>query len=161
MESFNRFPKIADEMHKAISKVVRKAAYDIAATAMKNAPVDTGFLRNSIYVVTHDESTYGEELTRRTTPSSKPTKSGKPRKLSKRAQAIKAHMETDLLPEVDKPDNDTTAYVAVGASYGIYLEMGTRYQPAQPYLAPAIEAVRPKFEAALGKIDEHLKGSIT
>jgi len=39
--------------------------------------------------------------------------------------------------------------VIVGADYGIYVEMGTRYMAAQPYLGPAVDAVRSGFIAAL------------
>jgi HK97 gp10 family phage protein len=39
--------------------------------------------------------------------------------------------------------------VEVGAHYGIYLEMGTRFMPARPYLFPAAEYVRPSFYAAM------------
>jgi HK97 gp10 family phage protein len=42
--------------------------------------------------------------------------------------------------------------VAVGAHYGIYVELGTRFMAAQPYFAPAIERVRPSFEAAVREL---------
>lgn len=41
-----------------------------------------------------------------------------------------------------------TGVVAVGADYGAYVEWGTTKTAAQPYLGPAVEAVRPGFEAA-------------
>ena len=39
--------------------------------------------------------------------------------------------------------------VTVGADYGVYVEYGTVHMAAQPYLRPAVEAVRPVFLAAL------------
>lgn len=36
-------------------------------------------------------------------------------------------------------------FVVVGAHYGIYHEMGTRYMVARPFLGPAADAVRPEF----------------
>lgn len=39
--------------------------------------------------------------------------------------------------------------VTVGADYGIYPELGTRYMAARPYLAPAARAVRQQFINAL------------
>ena len=39
--------------------------------------------------------------------------------------------------------------VRVGARYGAYVEYGTRHQPAQPFLRPAIEAERRSFIHAL------------
>ena len=129
MEDFNHFPQAAEAFHTAMSQAIRKTAFDIQGHAASTAPIDTGFLRNSIYVVTHDESTYGQ--------GAEPTKPG-----------------SYLLPEIDKAENDTTAWIAVGANYGIYLEMGTRFMPPKPYLAPAVEAVRPKFEDAMSRIED-------
>jgi hypothetical protein len=131
MADFNHFPQAAEAFHKALSQAVRKTAFDIQGHAASTAPIDTGFLRNSIYVVTHDESTYG---------NASPSKEG-----------------SYLLPEIDKAESDTEAWIAVGANYGIYLEMGTRFMPAKPYLAPAVESVRPTFEDALGRIEEAMK----
>lgn len=43
------------------------------------------------------------------------------------------------------------AEVAVGAEYGHHVEYGTRRQAAQPYLTPAVESERPRFEARIKK----------
>jgi HK97 gp10 family phage protein len=125
MACFNNFSKIAATLPKALSQAVRKTALDIQADAASRAPVDTGFLRNSIYTVTSDGSTYqgGDKA----------------------------------LPEVQAPGDDQTAYVAVGANYGIYQEMGTTRTPAQPYFYPAVEAARGPFEQAMAKIEDKLK----
>lgn len=45
--------------------------------------------------------------------------------------------------------NDEHWMVTVGADYGIYVEMGTRFMAAQPYLRPAVAAVRDGFIQAL------------
>ncbi len=129
--TYNHFPQAAQAFHEAISQVIRKTAFDIQGQANSTAPIDTGFLRNSIYVVTHDESTYGGA-----TPS-------KP--------------DAYLLPEIEKAEDDTTAYIAVGANYGIYLELGTRFMPPKPYLAPAVETVRPQFEKAMSLIEDKMR----
>lgn len=42
--------------------------------------------------------------------------------------------------------------VVVGVNYGIYVEWGTRFMRAQPYLRPAIAAVEPGFLAAMRKV---------
>lgn len=39
--------------------------------------------------------------------------------------------------------------VRVGASYGIYVEYGTRYMAAQPYLRPAIRIANKQFRKDL------------
>lgn len=45
---WNDFPKIKAGMEQRSGQIVRKAALDIAAGAMRRAAVDTGFLRSSI-----------------------------------------------------------------------------------------------------------------
>ena len=136
---FNHFPQIGSQLYDALGKVVRKTAFDIRAAAANNAPVDTGFLRNSIYFKTVSESSYGAG-------GGAPTK------------------DAYLLPEVKTPSDSMTAYAAVGANYAAYVNYGhhTRsgsYVPAQPFWEPAIDAVQPSFEAALGAIESQLGGN--
>ena len=45
----NKLPRIAEELRPRAGRLVRKAAADITASAQMRAPVDTGFLRNSIH----------------------------------------------------------------------------------------------------------------
>lgn len=40
-------------------------------------------------------------------------------------------------------------FVVVGAHYGIYHEMGTRFLPARPFLLPALEHVAPSLTRAM------------
>jgi HK97 gp10 family phage protein len=161
MEDFNNWSKIAEAFDTAQSQVVRKTAFDLQAHMQKqiraNHQIDTGFMTNSVYVRTFDESNYGLALAKLTTPSSKPTKSGKPRKLSKKKQALKARLEAAMLAEVERPPDNKTAYVGVGAAYGWFQNYGTSRQPARPFLEPAIEIVRPGFDEALRRIDEKLR----
>lgn len=131
LSGWNLLPEVPGALDKAISKVVRKAAFDIQRAAAQNAPVDTGFLKSSIYVVTKGASTYG---------AAAENASGK-------------NGDAELLPEIDQPPNDRTAYVAVGANYGIYQEFGTVNMPAQPYLTPAAELVRPQYLAAMRSLE--------
>lgn len=42
--------------------------------------------------------------------------------------------------------------VTVGADYGVYVEMGTRYQRPQPFLDPAVQQVWPSFQAAMRRV---------
>lgn len=131
-QTFNKFGDIANVLPGIISQIVRKAALDVQSHAQVNAPVDTGFLKNSIYTVTSESSSYGSV--------SSPTKK-----------------DSSILPEVEKPEDDQTAYVAVGANYGLFVEAGTRHTPAHPYLSPAVEAVRPTFEEAMSKVEDKLR----
>lgn len=125
---YDLLPEIAAKIEETASKVVRKSAFDVQAAAQANAPVDTGFLKNSIYVEMRDTSTYG--------------------------QVQQPEGDQTLLPEVEKPENSTTAFVAVGANYGLFVEYGSAHGPAQPYLTPAVELYAPAFRAALNKILE-------
>lgn len=53
---------------------------------------------------------------------------------------------------VDPIPLDGKAEVVVGAGYGLFVERGTRYTRAQPFLEPAVRKVRPLFEAALAAL---------
>jgi hypothetical protein len=133
MAGFNHFGDIAAVIPQATSQVVRKTAFDIQAGYQGTAARDTGFMANSSYVVTSQDSNYGG--------------AGSPPK------------GATLLPEVAGPPDDQTAYVAVGASYAIDVELGTRFQPAQPAFFPAVEAVRPGFESAVAAIEQQMKAA--
>lgn len=125
------FPEIAAALPGIVGQLVRKAAFDIQAWAAAAAPVDTGFLKSSIYVVTKDSSTYGQGVTN-------PPEGA------------------EMLDEVSAPGSPTEAIVAVGASYGVYVEFGTVFMNAQPYLTPAAEAVRPMFIASLETLERYI-----
>lgn len=99
--------RLLRELPRESDQVVRKAAFDIEAKAKQKAPVDTGFLRNSIAMV-----------------------------------------DTDA--------GDGQAEVVVGADYGTYVEFGTSSREAQPYMTPAVEAVRPQFEKGLAALVKRL-----
>lgn len=49
-------------------------------------------------------------------------------------------------------DNGLTAKVAPGTEYSPYLEYGTRFMEAQPFVRPALWAIRPKFIADIKTI---------
>lgn len=127
MSDFNHTLATLEQIHTAVSALVRKAAFDVQAAAQASALVDTGNLRASIYVVTHNENTY-------------PGDAGQ-----------------HLLPSIDGAEDDQTAYIAVAADYGVYLELGTSTHPAHPYLAPAAETVRPSFLDAMSRVESLLR----
>lgn len=130
MAGFNHLSEMGEQIERAISELVRKAAFDVQAQAQQNAPVATGFLKSSIYTVTYDSSSYGQGVVG----------------------------DGMLLPEVEHPSSQQEALVAVGAEYGVFQEYGWSTGPAQPYLTPAAEAVTPTFQAAMSRLEEHLKG---
>lgn len=57
------------------------------------------------------------------------------------------HLKRSITLEV----NSMTATVQEHADYGIYVEMGTRYMGAQPYMKPALNSVEGAFVADLRK----------
>lgn len=128
MEEFNHWDTVAEEIDEAVNKLVRKTAFEVEAKAKRSAPVDTGFLRNSIYVRTEDSS-------------------------DARGQG------GELFPELPAAEHNA-AYIAVGATYGQYVEWGTSRMPAHPFLVPAVEAIRQPFLGALDKLanGEGIKG---
>ena len=128
MSEFNHFAEVADALPDILSKVVRKTALDIQSDAQSLAPRDTGFLANSIYVKTSKDSTYSQV--------EQPTEK-----------------DASLLQEVESPPDGQTAYVAVGANYGLYIELGTIHQAPQPYLTPAVEAGQEALEKAASAIE--------
>lgn len=84
----SNIPKRLTADRQALARAVKDAADEIVERAKIAAPVDTGFLQDSI------EATHPEEL---------------------------------------------TSIVTVGAEYGVYVELGTVFRAARPYLGPAVD----------------------
>lgn len=61
-QEFNHWSRIADALPKACGAVVRKTAADgvanIQAKIRSNDQIDTGYMLNSVYMVTNEQSTY-------------------------------------------------------------------------------------------------------
>jgi hypothetical protein len=156
--SFNHWDKIADALPKVLGQVVRKTAFDAQANIQgfirANGQIDTGFMINSVYTVTSEGSTYGtgKSTVRYSTKTGLATK-------ATRKNVYKATQQ-ELLPEIVEASDETTAWVAVAASYAIFNNYGTRYIPGKPFFEPGIEKTRPEFEAALSAIEPKLKGMI-
>lgn len=136
-ESFDHFPEISSALYKTLSQAVRKVAFDLQANAIEFAPVDTGFLRNSIYVSTYGKSSYGAHG-------------------QTQAKLTNYQFAYVQLPEVEMPDNDLTAIVAVAANYGIYVEFGTRFMRPQPFFFPAVRVAQVELDGALRVIEAKL-----
>jgi len=129
----DRLSELAEQLKRRASEAVRAIAFDIQLDAQLNAPVDTGALKNSIYTVTSEGSDY----------------------VDRTGDAVVANPEIEPLPEVTAEEagvDELTAIVAVGAEYGLYVEMGTSRTPAQPYLGPAAEGQREAFTEAMKRV---------
>lgn len=55
---------------------------------------------------------------------------------------------------LDIKDNGLTAVVAANTHYAIYVEWGTRKMEAEPFVRPALEAIKPNFLSDLEKMDK-------
>jgi len=133
---FNKLPEVAEAFGQIAQQIVEDTAFSVQEKAEQNCPVDTGFLRDTIYTKTFASSNYrgGGRVTKSAKQSGQYT-----------------------LPEVQQPPNQYTAYVAVGASYGVFVEFGTSRAPAQPFFFPAIEASSDAFEQAAGDLEAQIK----
>lgn len=59
---------------------------------------------------------------------------------------LKQHIGIDIV------DGGITAEVESTADYAAYVEYGTRYMKAKPYLKPALEEIEPQFKADMQKL---------
>lgn len=126
---FDKIPEIIAAFHAACAEICKESAEDMARSYTESAPVDTGFLRSSVYVKTQKSSTYG--------------------------QGLKG--DGPMLPEVEKPDNDVEADCAVAAQYGCYQEFGTRFMAAQPAFFPAFDVAQANFQDKLENLETRIK----
>jgi HK97 gp10 family phage protein len=111
--------ELAATLPERAGRGVADAARDLRDEAAARAPYDTGSLAASIYVATPQGSDYDERA----------------------GEAAALNPKVVLLPEVERP-GPGEAVVGVAAEHGLYLEYGTRYMPAQPFLTPAADAAR-------------------
>ncbi|MCA1596068.1 MAG: hypothetical protein LC772_06555 [Chloroflexi bacterium] len=126
----NRIGTAAGAVHAMLGLIVRKTCFDIEGVAKQNAAVDTGAMRASIYSVVEGQDGSGDAD----------------------AAALAANPKAELLPKPDLTVDTMNGFVAVGASYAGYIEYGTTRAPAQPFLSPAVDQVRPSFEAAASQL---------
>lgn len=160
--TYNKFPEIAANLKPAARRIVRRAAKAIKEEASNNAPVDTGLLSRSIYTTgAGASSTYSSIV-----PEAKLTKDKNGFSSRRRIQnyvkrkARQRKQEALLFPEIPPPPEDTAAYVVVAATYGAFVELGTRKMAAQPYFYPAVEIGRASIEVAAANFEGDLIGGV-
>ncbi len=127
--SFNHYAQLATAFHEACKQIVIKTAHDCQANIQAHIRAN-GQIDTGFMV----NSVY-------TVTSEGSSYSG----------------GTDALPEVQAPENDTTAYVGVAASYGYWQNYGTTRLPARPFFEPGIEETRASFEAACAAIEDKMR----
>jgi hypothetical protein len=143
----DRLKNIADEVRSKASALVRRTAFAVEREAKVNAPVDTGFLRNSIYTVTDRGNGYDRAL-------ASATRLGAKRHAGERRSSLTGEWRSteglmlDAVEEADLP-GDLTAIVAVGAKYGIHVEYLHK-----PFFTPAVDSARRDWDAGLRELFE-------
>jgi len=130
--NFNNFPAIAMALTPLLHTAVTNTAQEIVDDFAANCAYDTGFMSESGYIATSDKSTYGQGM-------------------------APVNESAYLLPEVDKPSDETTAIAAIGANYTIDVELGTAHQSPQPAFFPAVDAAQMFFEEELDKVVKKLE----
>jgi HK97 gp10 family phage protein len=120
---------IVRDCDKKGEQILRKLAFEVEGKAKQLAPYDTTALRNSIYTQT-SKGEYSDGKNAGFTG------------IESKVHEKRPDAKTEQLP---KPD-DNEVFVGPCVEYGIYQEFGTSKMAAQPYLTPAVEAIRAKFE---------------
>lgn len=133
---FNHIPKTIEALNKISSQIVRKTAFDIQRVAQQIVVVDTGLLKNSIYVATGDSSQAVQTDQRNI-----------------KSKRIGMRAITETFPQMGPTGNPNRALVLVGAIYGIFVERGTIHMAARPFLVPAYIGVKPDWDAAWAKLE--------
>lgn len=130
VEIRNNFAQIGQHVGQQMSEATRDTAMDISRIAKQNCPVDTGALRQSIYVSWIDQ---GQGETTYDLAS---------------AAAIAKNPNVHLLPRTVPLPGE--ALVGCAVDYWVFVEYGTSRQAAQPFITPAIEATRQVFMQRVG-----------
>ncbi len=76
------------------------------------------------------------------------------RKMQRKADFKKGYQTgtTKRSISLNVKDNGLTAEVGASTEYAEYLEFGTRFMEAQPFVKPALEEQKPQFESDLKKL---------
>lgn len=133
---FNNFPEIAEAFGQIAADLVTDTALDLQGQIEDACPVDTGFLQNTVYTRTYTSNNYrgGGRV------SKKAKKSGQ-----------------YTLPSVPQPPNQYTAYVAVGANYAAYVELGTVKMSPRPFFYQVVDSNQALFEEKAADLEDQIK----
>jgi hypothetical protein len=115
--------RIAEAMTAGLAALAHQIEGQAKANIVANDQVDTGFMLNSVFVTTHEESGYG----------------------AARAAAEAQNPDAAMNPEPSLPE-DAAALVAVGAEYAVYQEM------RNSFLYRAVEEVARDGAGTIGRV---------
>lgn len=134
MADFNNWNKIAEALPDELAAMVKETGIagkaNIQGEINRNGQVRTGAMRDNVYWVTQDESTYGQG---------------------------RAPESGSRLPEIPRPSSRFEVRIGIAVSYWVFPNYGTRYQPARPFFEPGMQQTRPFFEQRLSQLEQKLK----
>ena len=120
---YNHFAIIGQQLHDECVRVVKETANELKAGYQQNSRVATGAQKSSAYVVTSTESDYSAAA----------------------SAAASANPKAVILPEVNHPQSDTEATIAVAVNYAPMNEYGTVHMAGDSALTRAADTERPQF----------------
>lgn len=117
--SYNDIGAVIAALHAGAIVGNRNAAKKVAQKATDNCPVKSGFTRATVYRSAHDASNYQQAV----------------------SQAKPLGEKREVLPEIDRPEDDLTSIVAYAAASAIYVHDGTAHIAPNPWLAEGVADV--------------------
>jgi len=134
----NRIPILLGLLVPRTHTAVIDTAEEIQNRANVLAPIDTGALRESIYVSSPDGSDY-------------PERSGAAEARNPDAIII-PEVTSDFVISFAATDPTFRAVVGSAVNYSIFQELGTRFMPPQSFMLPAIEVSADAFAERMSRI---------
>ncbi|MCB8988084.1 MAG: hypothetical protein H6661_10095 [Ardenticatenaceae bacterium] len=123
-----KFTKLSE---RALEAAAFRVEYWAKININTNDQIDTGFMANSVYVVTEEGSSYAATMSNGAYPW-RPQKHG----------GVTGVAQREMAPEAPLPDGKA-ALVCVGANYAIFQEQ------QQPFLYPALLAVKSEMKGII------------
>lgn len=129
----NDFDALIQQMIDNSQAITDETAQEVVDDAKNIVAVRSGATRASVYMSSKRKSTYADAV----------------------SEAEGANPKGNIQPEVTA-ESDDEAVVSVAEEDSLYLEYGTSHMAAQPFLTPALESHRQKYESKLaeGLFDE-------
>jgi len=121
--------RIAANLKPKRDKIIRETALRVEDKAKQSAPFELGALRASGYTKTSKSSGYASA--------------------SVAAQGLRPEAQVAPEPQPEQPYN---AIVGFSVEYALYQELGTKKMGAQPFLVPAVESERARFDKRMKEL---------
>lgn len=135
---FNRIPQVIAQISERTKVAVDDTARDIQQRASSVAPRDTGSLAASIYVNNGDQSDY-------------PQRTGDAQARNRNV-VILEEIDPEFVIPLLAGNASYSTVVGVAAGHGVFQELGTRFQPPQPFLIGSAEATSDDFMTRMSHV---------